>query len=85
MSYLSVARCADDPDMSARVRAAWSQEGNPAPNTPPDLYWFVAGAADVEAAYAAALAAGTERPGADEAAVTDGMILARVQAYAPPP
>lgn len=81
MSYLTIAACVNDGDIAARVTACHTQEGGDAATTPPALFWFVAGAADVEAAYAAALAAGTERPGADEAAVTDAMILAKVQAF----
>lgn len=84
MSYLTISQCVADGDMAQRITACWSQEGNDAATVPPALYWSVAGAADVEAAYAAALAAGTERPGADEAAVTDQMILSRVQAFTPP-
>ena len=86
MSYLTVSACVNDADIANRVTACYSQEGGDVATLPAPLFWFVAGAADVEAAYAAALAAGTPRPGADEAAVTDGMILAKVQAFnASPP
>jgi hypothetical protein len=40
-------------------------------------------ASDVEAAYESALAAGNPNPGGDEAVITDGMILANVQAKWP--
>lgn len=85
MSYLSVSACVADADMNARIRACYAQEGGNVDTLPTSLQWAVAGAADVEAAYAAALAAGTERPGADEAAVTDQMILSHVQANMPAP
>lgn len=85
MSYFTVAACVADADMTNRVRACYSQEGGDPNTIAADLFWKVAGAADVEAAYAAALAAGTERPGADEAAVTDQMILSHVQANLPAP
>jgi len=44
----------------------------------------VATATDIEAAYASALAADNPDPGGDEAVITDGMILANVQAKWPP-
>jgi hypothetical protein len=44
----------------------------------------IAAAQDIEAAYASAVAAGNEHPGGDEAVITDGMILAYVQANPPP-
>jgi hypothetical protein len=81
MSYLSVATCVEDSDMSNRIRACYADEGGDPVTIPADLFWSVAAADDVEAAYAAALAAGTARPGADESAVTDGMILGVVQAF----
>jgi hypothetical protein len=79
MSYLTVAACVADADLTNRIRACYADEGGDVNTIAPGVFWSVATAADVEAAYAAALAAGTDRPGADEAAVTDGMILANVQ------
>lgn len=85
MSYLSIATCVTDADMANRVTACFSQEGGDPATIPADLLWTVAGAADIEAAYASRLATGEPRPGADEAAVTDGMILGVVQANMPAP
>jgi hypothetical protein len=85
MSYFTVSTCVDDWEMQARVKAAFSQEGGTVTAIPVDLFWTVAGASDVEAAYASALAAGNEHPGSDPAVVTDGMILAVVQANMPAP
>lgn len=82
MSYLTIATAQADHDLTNRVRAAVADETRDTNTIPADLFWFVASRDDVEAAYAAALAAGTSRPGADEAAVTDLMILAAVQAFA---
>jgi hypothetical protein len=48
------------------------------------VIWAVASANDVEAAYASALAAENPDPGGDETVITDGMILAHVQANLPP-
>lgn len=83
MSYLTIAASVADVDLVARITACHVQEGGDPSTTPPELFWSVATAADVEAAYAAAVAAGTERPGADPAAVTDQMILSHVQAFTP--
>jgi hypothetical protein len=55
----------------------------PTANIAPIL-WAVVTAADVNDAYASALAAGNPDPGGDPAVVTDGMILANVQANWPP-
>jgi hypothetical protein len=85
MSYLTTAQCAADADITDRVRACWATEGGDVAAISPDVFWAVATAADVEAAYAAALAAGTDRPGADETAVTDAMILGVVQGNMPAP
>lgn len=89
MSYLSISRCVSDSDFTSRVNACTAQELNARSDnrTVLDvaslLYWDVASASDVEAAYATALAGGIARPGADESAITDGMILANVQAHWP--
>lgn len=90
MSYLSISQCASDPDFTARVNACTAQELNSRNDNRTVyevaslIYWDVASAGDVEAAYSAALAGGIARPGADESAITDGMILANVQAHWPP-
>ena len=85
MSYFTIATCVDDWEMQSRVKAAYSQEGRTVSSIPPDLFWTVAAASDIEAAYASALAAGNEHPGSDPAVVTDQMILSVVQANPPAP
>lgn len=83
MSYLTIDQCANDRDMQARIRAAWAQEGADASTISPDLFWSVAAAADIEAAYASALAADNPAPGADESVISDAMILGVVQSAIP--
>lgn len=98
MSYSTIATCAADESFAVRVEAATVQEAwnNPA-NAGNDyarnvrlsvanaraMTYPVAIATDVEAAYASALAAANPNPGGDEAVITDGMILANVQAKWP--
>ena len=48
------------------------------------ILWAVVSANDVNDAYASAVAGDNPNPGGDEAVVTDGMILANVQASWPP-
>jgi hypothetical protein len=100
MSYTTISVSSNDQALVARVTAAAAEEAfrNPAfvdtdyaaqvRNSPQafvtPLLWAVITAADVEAAYASALAAGNPNPGGDDAVVTDGMILANVQASWPP-
>jgi hypothetical protein len=85
VSYATVHKCANDPAFTDRVTAAIAQEqiARDEPATPfalvDEIRWAVAGAADVEAAYESALAAGNPNPGGDEAVITDAMILAHVQ------
>jgi hypothetical protein len=85
MSYLTIAACVADHDMSDRVTACWTQEGGDPAAVTPGVYWAVAGAADIEAAYASAIAADNPAPGADPAVVTDTMILGVVQPLVPGP
>jgi hypothetical protein len=84
LSYLDITISTRDPDLHDRITAAWSTEGHSVVDIPADLYWSVAGASDVAAAYSSALANGVERPGADPAVITDQMILSHVQAFTPP-
>jgi hypothetical protein len=94
MSYRTVALSSDDAALIDRIEAAAVAEAwnNPAtagsefgrnvrlsPTNGRLLVYPVCVAADVEAAYASALAAGIPDPGADETVVTDAMILANVQ------
>lgn len=84
MSYSTVNRCANDQALQGRVTACCAQEGAPEPSgVMYQVIWDVAGAADVEAAYASALAASNPNPGGDESVITDGMILANVQPNLP--
>lgn len=95
MSYTTIDTSAKDPELSARIGAATVQEAWNNPAVADDAFtasvqrsatnaqrmvWPVCIAADVEAAYASALAAGNPSPGGDPAVITDGMILANVQA-----
>lgn len=86
MSYATINRCANDQPFQGRVTAACAQEGATAPPTAMyALIWPVAAKADIEAAYASALAGGNPNPGGDESVITDGMILSAVQAAGPLP
>lgn len=86
MSYATIARCASDPDFNPRVTAGLAQEGAAQPQVAVGNYmWGISCAQDIEAAYASAIAAGNPHPGGDEAVITDGMILAYIQAHPAPP
>jgi len=80
VSYLSISKCVEDHDFVSRTRACAVQEGADPNTIQSELYWWVSTRADIEAAYASALAAGSPNPGGDEAVITDGMILSAVQA-----
>lgn len=98
MSYTSINTCAQDQAFGARVRAATVQEAWNNPGADGEyadavrlstynadrMIWPTAIANDVAAAYDSALAAGNPNPGGDPAVITDGMILANVQAKWPP-
>jgi hypothetical protein len=89
MSYSTIATCVEDAAFQQRITSCIAQEqlakGNPvAPNElVRTMVWATASASDVEAAYASALAADNPNPGGDEAVISDGMILANVQAHWP--
>lgn len=86
MSYNTIAACATDEAMLRRVKSAVAtQPGAPAIPDPfaYDIVWPLSASADIEAAYASALAAENPAPGADETVVTDQMILSAVQAHWP--
>ena len=85
MSYLSISKCVADNDFQQRVVACIADEGKPTSNIVPDLFWQVARADDIEAAYSYALDAEIPNPGADETVITDGMILGVIQALFPAP
>jgi len=97
MSYSTIARSSTDQALASRVIAAAVAEAWNTPNGDTGygadvkassengrrMVYPVCIASDVEAAYASALAAGNPDPGGDEGVVTDGMILANVQAKWP--
>ena len=85
MSYSTVNQCANDASFQGRLTACCAQEGRDDPiGSMFAVRWPVAGASDIEAAYASALASNNPDPGGDETVITDGMILSAVQANLPP-
>lgn len=85
MSYLSISKCVADNDFQNRVIACVADEGHNPQNIAPDLFWQVAAANDIEAAYESALAAENPSPGGDESVISDAMILGVVQPIISPP
>jgi hypothetical protein len=84
MSYNTIYRCAHDQAFMARVESACAQEGEVTPNASMfKVIYPVSTAADIEAAYASALAAENPNPGGDESVITDQMILSHVQPLLP--
>lgn len=95
MSYTTISRSANDQALKDRVIAAVAQEAWNNPALIDNEYarnvrlsaansllmvWPIVTSNDVAAAYESAVAAGNENPGGDPAVITDGMILAAVQA-----
>lgn len=91
MSYATIALCARDMALLDRVTASAAAElaaldSSLHPSIVANLImWPLSAASDIEAAYASALASNNPNPGGDETVVTDGMILANVQAHWPDP
>lgn len=84
MSYNTIYQCANDPAFNNRIVAACAQEDAPNPVLAANqLRWDIATLSDIEQAYASALAGNNPNPGGDESVITDGMILAAVQAGLP--
>lgn len=82
MSYWDVSIMAGDSDLTARETACAATE-NVAADPAQWVYdhrWQLAGQPGWSDAWASAVASGNERPGRDEAVITDGQILAAVQA-----
>lgn len=83
---MSISQCRGDGAFYSRVTACIAQEqkakGEPIfpESVINSMIWAVATASDVEAAYESALAADNPDPGGDPSVITDGMILANVQA-----
>lgn len=88
MAYLDVANMTRDTSLVLRLSAAAAQEQvNGALLEPDDPEawaqehrWELAAAPGWGDAWASAVAAGNEDPGADPGVITDGMILSEVQA-----
>jgi hypothetical protein len=85
MSYTTIHRCANDPNFINRLTACAADEGSAEPEIIAAQYlrWPAATASDIEAAYESAIAAENPNPGGDPSVITDGMILAVVQANWP--
>lgn len=87
MSYSTMAQSVNDGALRQRVIACCAREERfPAEQAAEAVIWKIAGDADIEAAYAAALTADNQNPGGDETVVSDAMILSIVQAnpWTPP-
>ena len=69
MSYTTIAECSRDAAFFDRVSACCAQEGHSVALDATSL-WRFAAAADIEQAYASALAAGNSNPGGDESVIT---------------
>jgi hypothetical protein len=78
MSYNTIHVSSLDDALNGRITACCMQEHHD-PLT--EAMWAVYTAQDVEQAYAYALSVDNPNPGGDETVVTDGMILAVIQAY----
>lgn len=86
MSFNTINICANDPAFQGRLMACIAGEGEPNPSSVLGVVvWPVSASADIEAAYASALAADNPNPGGDESVITDQMILSAVQANLPAP
>ena len=81
MSYETINQCAHDTSLIGRITACAAQEGAADPEIAAnELRWAISSAADIEAAYASAVAAENPDPGGDDSVITDEMILSAVQA-----
>jgi len=83
MSYNAQAQLSQDGDFRNRIAACAAVETDneiQATAWADKNIWQVSAAPGFADAYASALAGDVERPGADEAVITDGQILSAVQA-----
>lgn len=81
MSYKSVADMAESYSLNRRLTAGAAKESIDNPQGWVQLYrWEIASQPGWDAAWDSAVAGGVPDPGADEAVITDGMILSGVQA-----
>lgn len=81
MSYMTIALITQSGSLQNRLTAAAAQEQKPVPygGWVYDHIWDFAAQPGWSEAWDSALAAGVTDPGANEAVITDGMILAAVQ------
>lgn len=85
MGYFDVSLLASDGDFIARTRACVSTEGETDPiNWTNDHIWEMAGTPGFGEKYSYAINTGVENPGRNESVITDGDILAAVQAIRSP-
>jgi len=79
--YLTIAVIAESVAMHRRVTACAAQQGQSNPETwTSEQRWGWAAAPGWGEAWDSAVASGIDDPGADPAVITDGQILAQVQA-----
>lgn len=88
MSYKSISLAAQDPHLRLRIAACMAQEYNgprhPLENTD-QLMWNICSSPGWGEAYEYAISTEVDNPGDDPAVISDGMILAAVQAIVNPP
>jgi hypothetical protein len=87
MSYNHIADAAQDSDLRRRVAACFAQNttGTEQPEALASVHmWRIAADNDIAAAYAYGVDTDVDRPGKDEAVVTDAAILAAVSAIVNP-
>ena len=87
MSFNHIADAASDSDLRRRVAACFAQQttGTEQPEALASVHmWRIAADNDIAAAYAYGVDSNVERPGRDEAVVTDAAILAAVDAIVNP-
>lgn len=81
MSYYDISLLAADNDFIMRTRACVATEGEPDPIAWTNEHiWNMAGTPGFGDKYSYALATGVENPGRNESVISDGDILAAVQA-----
>ena len=83
MSYAGIHAMQANPSLRARITACAVQEGKTwAQISAPEFFYKLAASPGWAAAWASAEAGSVPDPGADPGVITDGMILAAVQALA---
>lgn len=86
MTYKTVADIADSPSLRRRITACAAQQAKPDPEAWTLKYhWYLAASPGWAEAWESYLAGGPAGdPGSDETVITDGMILAAVEAIEEP-